>query len=35
MRNTRNRDKTKKIEENLTSKFLQIFFEKVFDMDFL
>jgi hypothetical protein len=34
-RNTRKRDKTKQIEEKLTSKFLSIFLEKVFDMDFL
>jgi hypothetical protein len=33
--NTRNRDKTKKVEEGLTSKFLSISLGKVFDMDFL
>jgi hypothetical protein len=35
LRNTPNRDKTKKVEEKLTSKFLSIFLGKVFDMDFL
>jgi hypothetical protein len=30
-----NRDKTKKVEEKLTSKFLSIFLGKVFDIDFL
>jgi hypothetical protein len=33
--NTRNRDKTKKVEEKLTSKCLSIFLEKAFDMEFL
>jgi hypothetical protein len=39
LRNTRKYDKTKQVEEKLTSKFLSIFQElswkKVFDMDFL
>jgi hypothetical protein len=35
LRNTEKRDKTRKVEEKLTSKFLSIFLEKVFDMDFL
>jgi hypothetical protein len=35
LRNTRNRDKTKEVEETLTSKFLSFFLENVFDMDFL
>jgi hypothetical protein len=35
LRNTRKRDKTKKVEKRLTSKFLSIFFGKVFDMGFL
>jgi hypothetical protein len=35
LRNPRKRDKTKKVEEKLTSKFLSIFLEFVFDMDFL
>jgi hypothetical protein len=35
LRNTLKRNKTKKVEEKLTSKFLSIFLEKVFDMDFL
>jgi hypothetical protein len=37
LRNTRKRDKTKKIEEKLTSdiEILTIFLENVFDMDFL
>jgi hypothetical protein len=34
-RNARKRDKTKKVEEKLTSKILSIFLGKVFDMDFL
>ena len=35
LRNTRKRDKTKKVEEKLTSKFFVKILEKVFDMDFL
>jgi hypothetical protein len=35
LRNTRKRDKTKKVEEKLTSNFLSIVLGKVFDMDFL
>jgi hypothetical protein len=35
LRNTRKRDKTKKVEEKLTSIFLSIFWGKVFDMDLL
>jgi hypothetical protein len=35
LKNTRKRDTTKKVEEKLTPKFLSIFWEKVFDMDFL
>jgi hypothetical protein len=35
LRNTRNRDEPKKIEEKLTLKFWSIILEKVFDMDFL
>jgi hypothetical protein len=35
LRNTRKRNRTKKVEEKLTSKFWSIFPEKVFDMDFL
>jgi hypothetical protein len=32
LRNTRSRDKPQKVKENLTSKFLPILLEKVFDM---
>jgi hypothetical protein len=35
LRNARNRDRTKKVDEKLTSKILSIFSEKVFDKDFL
>ena len=35
LRNTRKRDKTKKVEEKLTSKIFVKILEKVFDMDFL
>jgi hypothetical protein len=35
LRSTRSRDKTKKAEEKLTSKFLPICLEIVFDVDFL
>jgi hypothetical protein len=35
LRKSRKRDKTKKNEVKLTSKFLSIFLGKVFDMDFL
>jgi hypothetical protein len=35
LRNTRKRDKTKKVEEKLTSKFFVEILGKVFDMDFL
>jgi hypothetical protein len=35
LRNTRKRDKTKKVEEKLSSKFLVEILEKGFDMDFL
>jgi hypothetical protein len=34
LRNTRKRDKTKKVEEKLTSKFFVEILEKVFDMTF-
>jgi hypothetical protein len=34
-KNTRNSDKTKKVDENLTSKFLSKFWKKGFDTDFL
>jgi hypothetical protein len=35
LRNTQKRDNTKEVEGKLTSKFLSVFVEKVFDMDFL
>jgi hypothetical protein len=35
LRSTRKHDKTRKVEEKLTSKFLSIFLEKTFDMNFL
>jgi hypothetical protein len=35
LKNTRKCDKTKKVEEKLTSKFLSKFWRKVFDTDFL
>jgi hypothetical protein len=35
LRNTRNRDKTKQIEEKLTSQFLWIFWDLLSTMDFL
>jgi hypothetical protein len=35
LRNTRNRDETKEVEEALTTKLLSIFLGKVFDMDLL
>jgi hypothetical protein len=35
LRNTRKRDKTKKVEEKLSSKCFVEILEKVFDMDFL
>jgi hypothetical protein len=35
LRNTRKRDKTKKVEGELASKCLSIFYGKSFDMDFL
>ena len=35
LRNTRKRDKTKEVEEKLTSKNFVKILEKVFDMDFL
>jgi hypothetical protein len=35
LRNTRKRDKTKKVEEKLSSKFVVEILGKVFDMDFL